>query len=164
MGGSLEPGEQQPFQLRLHPYHATSVSGFKGLQWILFHCRSRTLRSCAGEMVNPGLKDVCLAEISKEMKYQVRPATWDWVTKSNPLVGRIPGQLNPNNEQIALIQAMDHLVRERAVESNTAVRTSPMDIGVGTKQAVTSLRFVPRRPKIYLAGRVRVANSQLRRE
>jgi hypothetical protein len=115
-------------------------------------------------MINPGLKDVCLAEISKEMKYQVRPATWDWVTKSNPLVGRIPGQLNPNNEQIALIQAMDNLVRERAVESNTAVRTSPMDIGVGTKQAVTSLRFVPRRPKIYLAGRVRVANSQLRRE
>jgi hypothetical protein len=92
----------------------------------------------------------------------VRPATWDWVTNGNPLVGRIPGQLNPNNEQIALIQAMDNLVRERAVESNTAVRTSPMDIAVGTKQAVTSLRFVPRRQKVY--RRVRVVNSQLRRE
>jgi 1,2-phenylacetyl-CoA epoxidase PaaB subunit len=101
------------------------------------------------EMINPGLKDVCLAEISKEMKYQVRPATWDWVTNGNPLVGRIPGQLNPNNEQMALIQAMDNLVRERAVESNTAVRTSPMDIAVGTKQAVTSLPFVPRRHKVW---------------
>jgi hypothetical protein len=30
-----------------------------------------------------------------------------------------------------------------------------MDIGVGTKQAVTSLRFVTRREKLYLAGRVR---------
>jgi ubiquinone/menaquinone biosynthesis C-methylase UbiE len=86
------------------------------------------------EMVNAGLKDVRVEETSKETKYESGKQLWDWVTNSNPIVGLILGQLNLNNEQIAVIrQAMDALIRERAAESGTAVLTSPINIGIGTK-------------------------------
>jgi ubiquinone/menaquinone biosynthesis C-methylase UbiE len=86
------------------------------------------------EMVNAGLKDVRVEETSKETKYESGKQLWDWVTNSNPIVGLILGQLNLNNEQIAVIrQAMDALIRERAAGSGTAVLTSPINIGIGTK-------------------------------
>jgi hypothetical protein len=68
------------------------------------------------------------------MKYQSGKQLWDWVTNSNPIVGMMLGQLNLNEEQIAVIQqALDDLVRERAAGSGTAVLISPINIGIGTK-------------------------------
>jgi ubiquinone/menaquinone biosynthesis C-methylase UbiE len=86
------------------------------------------------EMVNAGLKDVRVEETSEEMKYQSGKQFWDWVTNSNPIAGMLLGQLNLNKEQITVIQqAMDELIRERAVGSGTAVLISPINIGIGTK-------------------------------
>jgi ubiquinone/menaquinone biosynthesis C-methylase UbiE len=86
------------------------------------------------EMVNAGLKDVRVEETTEKMKYQSGKQLWDWVTNSNPIVGMMLGQLNLNEEQIAVIQqALDDLVRERAAGSGTAVLISPINIGIGTK-------------------------------
>jgi hypothetical protein len=85
-------------------------------------------------MLNAGLKDVRVEEISKETKYQSGKQFWDWVTNSNPIAGEILGQLNLRKEQVAVIQqAMERLIRERAAGSGAAVLTSPINIGIGKK-------------------------------
>jgi SAM-dependent methyltransferase len=86
------------------------------------------------EMLDAGLKNVRVQEISKETKYQSGKQFWAWVTNSNPIAGTILGQLNLNKEQFTVIQqAMDDLIRERAAGSSTAALISPINIGIGRK-------------------------------
>jgi hypothetical protein len=56
------------------------------------------------------------------------------VTNSNPFARVVLGELNLDEDQIAVTKrAADDLIRERAARSDTAVLISPINIGIRTK-------------------------------
>ena len=73
-------------------------------------------------------------ETSEQLKYQSGKHFWNWVTNSNPIARAVLGQLNLNEDKIAVIKrAADDLIRERAGGTDTAILISPINIGIGTK-------------------------------
>jgi ubiquinone/menaquinone biosynthesis C-methylase UbiE len=86
------------------------------------------------EFTRIGLKDICVESITEKLEYQSGKQLWDWLTNSNPIVETVLAEVNLTKEQTAVVQqALDRMVRERAGGSGTAVLTSPINIGVGTK-------------------------------
>jgi ubiquinone/menaquinone biosynthesis C-methylase UbiE len=86
------------------------------------------------QISNAGLTDVRVEQTSEETTYQSGKQLWDWVTNSNPIAGAILEKVNRNGKQTAVIQqALDAIVHERAAGTGTAVLTSPINIGIGTK-------------------------------
>jgi ubiquinone/menaquinone biosynthesis C-methylase UbiE len=86
------------------------------------------------EFVKAGLKNVRVEKTSETLEFSSGTDMWNWVMNSNPLAGAVLGQLTLSKEQIASAQqALDGLVRERAADSDRAVLTSPINIGIGMK-------------------------------
>jgi ubiquinone/menaquinone biosynthesis C-methylase UbiE len=86
------------------------------------------------EFVRVGLKDIRVESITEKLEYQSGQQLWDWLTNSNPIAGAVLAEANLTKEQTEVVQQeLDHLVRERARGSGTAVLTAPINIGVGTK-------------------------------
>jgi ubiquinone/menaquinone biosynthesis C-methylase UbiE len=86
------------------------------------------------ELVNAGLKDVRVETITETLEFQSGAQLWNWLTNSNPIVGRVLQQLNLTQDQTVVVQqALDRIVYERSHGDGPAVLTNPINIGVGTK-------------------------------
>jgi ubiquinone/menaquinone biosynthesis C-methylase UbiE len=86
------------------------------------------------ELARAGLKDVSVETITEQLEYQSGIQLWNWLRSSNPIVEAVIGDLGLTAEQLVGVQqALEVMVRERARESDTAILTVPVNIGVGTK-------------------------------
>lgn len=86
------------------------------------------------ELARAGLKNIHVDTITEELKYQSGMELWNWLKNSNPIVEKILAEVNLTKEQIGVVQqALDDMVRDRAGESDSAILTVPINIGVGTK-------------------------------
>lgn len=84
-------------------------------------------------LIEAGLKDVTVDTTHVErLEFGSGQQMWDWVVNSNPITGHLIGDLD--EEQRATVrQVLDGLLRERSAGKGPAVRTGPVNIGVGTK-------------------------------
>lgn len=90
-----------------------------------------TLRS---ELAGAGLRDVRVETSTEKLEFASGAALWSWLVSSNPIVQGILAELGLADEERAGIrQALERMVRERAGGKGTAILTSPVNIGVGTK-------------------------------
>jgi ubiquinone/menaquinone biosynthesis C-methylase UbiE len=88
------------------------------------------------ELAGAGLRDIRVETIAETLEFRSGEHMWTWLVNSNPVAGAILAELELTDEQSAVIrQALDGLVRERAGGSATAVLTTPVNVGVGTKPA-----------------------------
>jgi len=86
------------------------------------------------EMSSAGLKDVRVETTTEKLEFHSGHALWDWLTNSNPIVGMVLGRLALSEEQQAAVkEALEEMVRTRSGGSRPAVLTSPINIGIGTK-------------------------------
>jgi ubiquinone/menaquinone biosynthesis C-methylase UbiE len=90
-----------------------------------------TLRS---ELVEAGLKDVRIDQITEYTEFKSPTFLWEWIIWSNPIVERILGMLNVTNAERGTIEKTMHtLWEERAGSSGVATLRAPINIGWGTK-------------------------------
>ncbi len=86
------------------------------------------------ELATVGLEDIKGETITEITEFQTGKELWDWLVCSNPIVEAVLVGLNvTSDERGAIQQALEKLVRERAVGSGPAVLTNPINIGIGTK-------------------------------
>lgn len=86
------------------------------------------------ELTAAGLRDVRVKTTTEQLEFATGAAMWDWLVNSNPIVRGILAHLDlADAETAAIPQALERMVRERAGGNGTAVLTSPVNIGVGTK-------------------------------
>jgi ubiquinone/menaquinone biosynthesis C-methylase UbiE len=57
---------------------------------------------------------------------------WDWILGSNPISGRIVGDLTPE-QQTSARRVLNEMLRRRSPGTGPAVLTAPLNIGVGVK-------------------------------
>jgi ubiquinone/menaquinone biosynthesis C-methylase UbiE len=84
------------------------------------------------EMAKAGLKDIRVETITQEMEFQSGKHMWDWVVNSNPIGATLVADLTEEQEA-AVQQALDDMLRERSEGIGPAVLTDPNHIGIGTK-------------------------------
>jgi ubiquinone/menaquinone biosynthesis C-methylase UbiE len=86
------------------------------------------------EFKKPGLKDVRVEARTEKLEFQSGKQMWDWLRNSNPIVKDILGELNLSKEQIVTVQeSLQQMIQERAGKDELAVLSSPINIGIGTK-------------------------------
>lgn len=86
------------------------------------------------ELARAGLKDIRVETATQKLELQSGEQLWNWLVNSNPIAMMILASLNLTSEQTSVVQqALERMVSERAGESGTAVLTSPVHIGIGTK-------------------------------
>lgn len=86
------------------------------------------------ELSAAGLGKVRIETLTETLEFHSGAQLWGWLVNSNPVVGTILAGLRLSEEQIiAVRQALERMVRERAGGSRNAVLTSPINIGIGTK-------------------------------
>jgi SAM-dependent methyltransferase len=86
------------------------------------------------ELVEAGLKDVQIDQITERTEFKSSKFLWEWIIWSNPIVERILGMLNVTNEERGTIEkTMYKLWEERARSSGVATLSAPINIGWGTK-------------------------------
>lgn len=86
------------------------------------------------ELGGAGLREVRVETSTEKLEFASGEALWTWLVSSNPIVQGILAELDLADEETAGIrQALERMVRERAGGKGTAVLTSPVNIGVGTK-------------------------------
>ena len=86
------------------------------------------------ELVAAGLRDVVVETITEATELETGAELWEWIVWSNPIVEGILAELRlSGDERVAIEQALEQLVRERAGDRGPAALTNPINIGVGTK-------------------------------
>jgi ubiquinone/menaquinone biosynthesis C-methylase UbiE len=86
------------------------------------------------QLAAAGLKDVRVETTAEALEFRTGKEMWDWLVSSNPIAEAVLGSLNlADGERDTIQRALEKLVRERAGGSDTAVLTSPINIGIGTK-------------------------------
>lgn len=86
------------------------------------------------ELVDVGLRDVRVDQITEYTAYKSARDLWEWIIWSNPIVEHIFGMLNITSDEHGTIeQAMSKLWEERAASSGVAKLSAPINIGWGTK-------------------------------
>jgi SAM-dependent methyltransferase len=86
------------------------------------------------ELAAAGLKDVEVETVNETLEFRSGAELWSWLVRSNPIVEMVLGEMNlTREERLAIQQALEKLVEERAGDSGTAVLTNPINIGIGTK-------------------------------
>jgi ubiquinone/menaquinone biosynthesis C-methylase UbiE len=86
------------------------------------------------QLAAAGLKDVRVETTAETLEFQTGKEMWDWLISSNPIAEMVLQGLNlASSERDAIQPALEKLVRERAGGRGTAVLTSPINIGIGTK-------------------------------
>ena len=87
-----------------------------------------------GVLETAGLHEVRVERTNEQLEFASGAAMWNWLLNSNPIVrGVLSGLELAPDETAAIPQALERMVRERAGAGKTAVLTSPVNIGVGTK-------------------------------
>jgi ubiquinone/menaquinone biosynthesis C-methylase UbiE len=85
-------------------------------------------------MTSVGLSEVTVDTIAEPTEYRTGTDLWNWLLGSNPIVESVLTDVHISREERSAIErALDGFVRERARSAPTAVLTSPINIGVGTK-------------------------------
>jgi ubiquinone/menaquinone biosynthesis C-methylase UbiE len=86
------------------------------------------------ELAIAGLSDIKVETITETTTFKTGMELWDWLIWSNPIVEAVLVELNlSNDEQHAIQDSLEKLVRERAKGSGAANLTNPINIGMGTK-------------------------------
>jgi hypothetical protein len=86
------------------------------------------------EMVKAGLKDVSVETVIETLSFESGTQFWQWLVNSNPVAGRILGELNLTEHQIDSIQeSLNFMIRKRAGGNNLAVLTNQIHRGLGKK-------------------------------
>ena len=86
------------------------------------------------ELVRAGLTHAAVETISEPTEYTSGAHLWDWLVHSNPIVGAILAELDLDaDETVAVREALERIVRERAGGSGPATLTAPINIGIATK-------------------------------
>lgn len=86
------------------------------------------------ELVEVGLKDVQVDQITEYTEFKSAKFLWEWIIWSNPIVEMILGTLNVTNDERDTIEKTTHrLWEERAGASGVATLSAPINIGWGTK-------------------------------
>jgi ubiquinone/menaquinone biosynthesis C-methylase UbiE len=86
------------------------------------------------ELSGAGLTDVRVERTKEKRGFRSGNELWNWLTSSNPIVGIVLAQLDLSGEQQAAVaDALEDMVRARSGGSRPAVLTSPINIGIGTK-------------------------------
>ena len=81
------------------------------------------------------LHDVRVDTVTESTEFRTGDELWDWIVWSNPIVESILGELRVTQaERVAIRQAMQSLVAERASGRQSATLTNPVNIGVGSKR------------------------------
>jgi ubiquinone/menaquinone biosynthesis C-methylase UbiE len=84
------------------------------------------------EMASAGLRDVCIEPAVERLAFSSGVEMWNWIVNSNPIPVELVAGLN--DEQRAAVQhELDNILRERAGDNGTAVSTSDVNIGIGTR-------------------------------
>jgi ubiquinone/menaquinone biosynthesis C-methylase UbiE len=84
-------------------------------------------------LADAGLKDVVVdTSYEERVEFHSGQQMWDWVVNSNPIAGMILGDFTPE-QQAAVRQVLDRMIRERSGGRGPAVLTAPLNIGVGKK-------------------------------
>lgn len=87
-----------------------------------------------GELAAAGLREVRVETTAEQLEFATGAAMWDWLLNSNPIVRGVLAQLElTEDERAAIPQALERMVRKRAGGKGTALLTSPVNIGLGTK-------------------------------
>jgi ubiquinone/menaquinone biosynthesis C-methylase UbiE len=88
------------------------------------------------EFAAAGLTNIRVECIVETTDFASGGALWDWIVSSNPLVD---GVLRPlkltNDETVAVRDALEAMVRDRAAGHPTAGLSSPINIAIGTRLA-----------------------------
>ena len=82
-------------------------------------------------LVAAGLKDVRVETVTQATEFRSGRHLWDWIVNSNPLATMLVADLT-NEQEDAVRDALDRMLRERSGGGGTAVLTDPNHIGVGT--------------------------------
>ncbi|MGI8521283.1 MAG: SAM-dependent methyltransferase, partial [Actinomycetota bacterium] len=83
-------------------------------------------------LVDAGLKDVRVETSAERVEFKTGQEMWDWVLHSNPIAGMLTADLS-EKQQATMRQVLDGMLRERSGGNGSAVLTSPVNIGIGTK-------------------------------
>jgi ubiquinone/menaquinone biosynthesis C-methylase UbiE len=84
------------------------------------------------KMADAGLQDIRVETVSEKLKFQSGKHVWDWVTHSHPIGAGLVADLTAEQEA-AVQQALDNLLRERSGGNGHAILTNPTHIATGTK-------------------------------
>ena len=86
------------------------------------------------ELVEAGLKDVRIDQITEYTEHKSPKDLWEWIIWSNPIVEHIFAMLEiTSDERVTIERAMSKLWEERAASSGIARLAAPINIGWGTK-------------------------------
>jgi len=79
-----------------------------------------------------GLRKVTVDTVIEKLEFETGQQMWDWVVNSNPIAVMLTADLTEEQEG-AVREVLDSMLRERAGGSGPAVLTNPVNIAVGTK-------------------------------
>jgi ubiquinone/menaquinone biosynthesis C-methylase UbiE len=86
------------------------------------------------ELAIAGLSDINVETITETTAFKSGMELWEWLIWSSPIVEAVLGELHlSGDERLTIQSSLEELVRERAKGSDTALLTSPINIGTGTK-------------------------------
>jgi hypothetical protein len=84
-------------------------------------------------LIDVGLRDVMVDTTHEErVEFSSGQEMWNWMLSGNPIGSVIVGDLT-GEQQDAVRQVLDGMLRERSGAHGPAVLTAPLNIGVGTK-------------------------------
>lgn len=84
-------------------------------------------------MAEAGLGEVRVDRTTHRLEVQSGRELWDWVVHSNPIGAQLVAGL-AEEQRAGVRQVLDAMLRERARENGSAVLSSPVNIGIGTRQ------------------------------
>ncbi|MBB3232562.1 class I SAM-dependent methyltransferase [Halomonas stenophila] len=84
-------------------------------------------------LITTGLRDVRVERLTESLRFRSGQALWDWLMSSNPIPGQLVADLS-QQQQARILEELDARVRDRAGNEASAVLTSRVNIGIGTKR------------------------------
>ncbi|UYG09145.1 class I SAM-dependent methyltransferase [Halomonas sp. M4R1S46] len=84
-------------------------------------------------LITTGLRDVRVERLTEPLRFTSGQALWDWLMYSNPIPGQLVADLS-QQQQARILEELDARVQDRAGNDASAVLTSRVNIGIGTKR------------------------------
>ncbi|MBB3192120.1 class I SAM-dependent methyltransferase [Halomonas cerina] len=84
-------------------------------------------------LITTGLRDVRVERVTETMAFASGQALWDWLMNSNPILGQLVADLS-QQQQARVLEELEARIQARAGNDATAVLTSRVNIGFGTKR------------------------------
>lgn len=84
-------------------------------------------------LITTGLIDVRVERVTEALRFTSGQALWDWLMHANPILGPLVVDLS-QQQQARVLEELEARIRARAGNNATAVLTSRVNIGIGTKR------------------------------